>query len=199
MEELRKLKKRFKHLVVVVGGGPIARSYINAARVLKANRSLQDILGLEAAKLNARLLIAGLGGEAYPRPPDTLEEALEQTTTGRIVVAGGFQPGQSTAMVAALLAEAINASKLLVASTVDGVYDRDPRRYPNAKLLRRLKYYELRRVLQQSVEPGHYELLDYQAISILERSCIKCVVFNGLEPRRLLEALEERTGTIIEC
>ncbi len=195
---IRVLKSEGKQVVVVVGGGGLAREYIHAALVLGANKSYSDIIGIEAARLNARLLIAALGEEAYPEPPRTIFEALTAITTQRIVVCGGFQPGQSTSAVAALLAEALNANKLILATRVNGVYDKDPTRYGDAKLLRRLDYATLRRVLKVSSEPGRYELLDMLAIDIVERSRITVHVVNGSNPENILRAARnEEVGSII--
>ncbi|BEP16887.1 UMP kinase [Pyrofollis japonicus] len=196
---LRSLHQEGYRIAVVVGGGPTARKYIAAARSVGANRAFQDILGIEAARLNARLLAAALHPDAYPEPPRSIWEALEAAATGKIVVAGGFQPGQSTAGVAAVLAEALNADLLVVATTVDGVYTDDPRRNPQAQLIPRLSYERLREVLSQTVEPGRYELLDPLAITVLERSGIKTRIVNGLEPVNVYKAVHmEDVGSLVE-
>ena len=175
---------------VVVGGGGVARSYIEAARAAGlSNRGLLDMLGIEAARLNARLLAYLLQPLAHPEPPRSLWEAVERASTGRLVVAGGFQPGQSTAAVAALLAEALGAELLVLATTVEGVYTSDPRRDPSARLIPRLSYRELLRVMEQSVEPGRYELLDPLAVSILERSGIPTRVVDGSDPGNVERAV----------
>lgn len=199
--ELLSKVSRDKRLVVVVGGGGVARSYIEAARTLGLSRGLQDMLGIEAARLNARLLAYALGSKhACLHIPRSVGELLEAASYCRVVLLGGFQPGQSTAAVAAITAELLSAEKLVLATTVDGVYDRDPRRYPGAKLLSRLTYAELEKVLEQSVEPGRYELLDPQAIRVLERSCIETVVVNGLDPKNVEKAISgEPIGTIVTC
>jgi len=197
-EVLRRLHEEGYRLAVVVGGGPVARAYIAAAREAGANRALQDMLGIEAARLNARLLAAALHPDAYPEPPRSIWEALEAAATGRIVVAGGFQPGQSTAGVAALLAEALGADLLVLATTVDGVYTADPRRSPGAKLIPRLGYRDLHGVLEQSVEPGRYELLDPLALSIVERSGIRVRVVNGSDPENVARAARgEEVGSLV--
>ncbi len=191
---------RSHRVAVVVGGGRVAREYISAARSFGANRGLQDLLGIEASRLNARLLIAAMHPQAYPEPPRSLEEALRYISHSRIIVAGGFQPGQSTAAVAALLAEALDAEVLVLATTVPGVYTRDPRRHPDAKLIPRLTYTELRRVLEQSVEPGRYELLDPVALSILERSCITLRVVDGRNPENVARVAKgEDVGSTVTC
>ncbi|KSW10707.1 hypothetical protein CF15_07940 [Pyrodictium occultum] len=199
-EVLRLLSREGYRLAVVVGGGPVARAYIAAAEEAGAGKAFQDMLGIEAARLNARLLAAVLQPEAYPEPPRSLWEALEAAATGRILVAGGFQPGQSTAGVAALLAEALGAELLVLATTVEGVYTADPRRSPEARLIPRLSYGELRRVLEQSLEPGRYELLDPLALSIVERSRIPVRVVDGSDPWNVARAVRgEQVGSLIEA
>lgn len=199
-EVLRRLHGEGYRLAVVVGGGRVARDYIAAAGVVGVNRGLRDALGIEAARLNARLLAYALHPLAYPEPPRSLWEALEAAATGRIVVAGGFQPGQSTAGVAAVLAEAMGADILVLATTVAGVYTGDPRREPGARLLERLSYGELRRVLRQSVEPGHYELLDPLALSIVERSRIPVRVVDGSDPGNVARAVHgEEVGSLVSA
>lgn len=184
---------------IVVGGGEVARSYIRAAEEAGVGKGLRDLLGIEAARLNARLLAYAMQPVAYPEPPRSIWEALEAAATGRVVVAGGFQPGQSTAAVAALLTEALGAGLLVLATTVPAVYTGDPRRDPGARPIRRLSYRELREVLRQSVEPGRYELLDPLAIEILERSGIPTRVVDGGDPRNVERALRgEDVGTLVE-
>ena len=199
--ELLSRVSRGKRLAAVVGGGAVARSYIEAARRLGVSRGLQDMLGIEAARLNARLLAYTLGSKhACLHIPQSVGELLEAASHCEIVLLGGLQPGQSTAAVAAITAELLSAERLVLATTVDGVYDKDPRRHPDAKLLPRLTYTELEKVLEQSVEPGRYELLDPQAIRVLERSCIETVVVNGLEPKNVEKAVKgEHVGTIVIC
>jgi uridylate kinase len=185
-------------VAVVTGGGRTARLYIDAAGRLGANKSLQDLLGIEASRLNARLLIYALSDRAYPEPPRSLWEALEAFATGRIVVCGGFQPGQSTTAVAALLAEALSADLLVIATTVAGVYTADPQREPSAKLIPRLSYEEYRQVISQSVEPGRYELLDPLALMVVERSRIPVRVVDGSDPENVARAVRgEDVGSLI--
>ena len=197
-EELRRLYLEGYELAVVVGGGPVARSYIDAAERLGLNKSLQDLLGIEASRLNARLLIYALQPHSYPEPPRSLWEFLNAYSTGRIVVAGGFQPGQSTTGVAAVVAEAVGADLLVIATTVAGVYTADPRREPNAKLIPRLSYADYRRVISQSMEPGRYELLDPIALTIVERSRIPVRVVDGSDPSNITKAVRgEEVGSLI--
>jgi len=187
-------------VAVVTGGGEVARRYIAMARKGGASNTFQDLLGIYASRLNALLLISLIGDDAYPKVPSTVEEFLDAWRRHRVVVAGGFQPGQSTATVAALVAEAAGASVLLNAANIDAVYDDDPKRNPNARKIPTLTYDELERILKTSVVPGGYELVDPWSISILRRNCVTTYIFDGRRPEYAEEILRGgNPGSKITC
>ncbi|MEM4201009.1 MAG: UMP kinase [Nitrososphaerales archaeon] len=185
-------------LTVVTGGGKAARHYIDIATRLGADQATLDEIGTEASRINAKLLIITLGSLAYPYPPDTLEEAVKAVSTGKVVVAGGFQPGQSTNAVASLLAERLSASLFINATDVEGVYDKDPKRFRDAKLLKKVSVAELRRILEgSSTYAGTYELMDPLALKIIERSKIPTRIIK-CSPECIRGALVGRDiGTLI--
>ena len=186
-------------LHIVIGGGTIARSYISALSELGASNALKDYMGMLVTRANALVLIAALKGYAYSPVPTSYEGLLEALSSGKIVVCGGLQPGQSTLAVAAILAETINADYLLNATDVDGVYTSDPKRDPKARLLREVTIRELRSFLRRGTLPGTYPLFDDLALNIIERSRIKTIVFNGRRPENMLRiAHGERVGTLIK-
>jgi uridylate kinase len=118
-----------------------------------------------------------------------------------VVVVGGFQPGQSTAAVAALAAEASNSELMVLATNVDGVYERDPRLFKDAKLIPHLTTKELTQILEesQSNNAGGYELLDPVAIKILNRSKIRVIVMNYKRLGKVKEVLKgSEISTLIE-
>lgn len=160
--------------VIVAGGGPIARRYINHARSSGADESSLDELGIDISRLNAKLLIYALKHRAYPHPPTTLQEIRNAVDSGAIVVTGGLHPGHSTNGTAALIAEKIKASAFLNATDVAGVYDLDPNKYKDAKMYRRIELKKLRNMLvrKESIAGG-YDLMDILTLKIIERSKIK--------------------------
>ena len=82
--------------------------------------------------------MAALGDAAPQEIPDTYAQAARLAQPGRIVVMGGVAVGQTTDAVAALLAEYVHADKIIVATSVDGVYTADPEKDPAAKKLERM-------------------------------------------------------------
>jgi len=164
---------RKTQLVVVAGGGHIARHYINLARSLGVDEASLDELGIEVSRLNAQLLVYALGKQANPQIPKNLKEVVEAVGTGKIVVTGGLHPGQSTNATSVQIAEKINAGMFINATDVDGVYDADPKTHKNAKLLKTVKLRNLRNMLvHESTMAGAYDLMDIVALKVIERSRI---------------------------
>lgn len=160
--------------IIIAGGGNIARHYIAHARSSGADESTLDELGIEISRLNAKLLIYALKNKAYSHPPTTLQEVRHAVDDGLIVVAGGLHPGQSTNGTAALIAEKINAEQFLNATDVDGVYDRDPNKFKNAKKFKLIELKNLKNMLvHEDSLAGGYDLMDIVALKIIERSKIK--------------------------
>ena len=121
---------RSNRLIIVTGGGSIARKYIAAARELGASEFFCDQIGIHVSRLNARLLATVLREFAVQEIPETPDDLVGLLRSELAVVMGGLQPGQSTNAVAALAAEAMHADLLVNATKVDGAYTTDPRKDP---------------------------------------------------------------------
>ncbi len=195
---IKSLVKDGHSLVVVVGGGIPARTFISAARDLGASEAQCDWLGIKLARNNAELLCAGLGDIAYPKIVETLDELEVAVKIGKVVLMGGLIPGQSTNAVAALAAETVNAETLFNATNVEGVYDRDPKE-PGAKRFDTITIVELKKVLSGGgTKAGEYKLFDSVAIKVVERSKIPTVIFDGRNPDYLTRVFsDENIGTRI--
>jgi uridylate kinase len=176
--------------IVIAGGGNIARHYISHARSSGADESTLDELGIEISRLNAKLLIYALKNKAYSHPPTTLQEVRHAVDDGLIVVAGGLHPGQSTNGTAALIAEKVQAEQFLNATDVDGVYDKDPNKFKNAKKFRRIDLKNLKSMLvHEDSVAGGYDLMDIVALKIIERSKIKTRILKAT-PKNIESAIK---------
>lgn len=181
---------KFCQPVVIAGGGNIARHYISHARSSGADESTLDELGIEISRLNAKLLIYALKNKAYSHPPTTLQEVRHAVDDGLIVVAGGLHPGQSTNGTAALIAEKISAEQFLNATDVDGVYDKDPNKFKNAKKFKRIELKNLKNMLiHEDSIAGGYDLMDIVALKIIERSKIKTKILKA-DPKIIEKAIK---------
>jgi len=181
--ELRELSRTHR-LFVVTGGGRIARAYIEAGRSLGAPEAILDGLGIQATRINARLLMAALGIRDVERLPHSVEDAAK--SGGPIVVMGGTTAGHTTDAVAAELAQAVTAKRLVNATSVDGVYTADPAKDPAAKRLDRVSYERLVELAGEShTKAGPSIVFDPKAARVVARAKIPLAVVNG----RDLEAL----------
>jgi len=198
-ETLKKLRELGHRLIVVTGGGRVARTYIDAARRLGASEFTCDLLGIEVSRLNARLFIANMSEDAYPEPVTSLSMLLRAFETNKIVFLGGLQPGQSTNAVGVLSAEAVNADLFINATDVDGVYTADPEVDPTAKKLEIVRTDELlKMLLAKKLLAGSYALFDPVAIKLVERSKIPTRIIDGRNPANIEAAAKGKdVGTLI--
>ncbi len=190
--------KAENELFVVVGGGKPARDYINIARGLGASEALCDDVGIDVTRLNARLLITALGDSAYPKVPHNFAEALEYSASDKLVVMGGTEPAHSTDAVGSILAEFVGADLLINATSVDGLYNKDPQKYTDAVMFDEITASEMMDLLSnKDIKAGTYEFFDHTAIGIIKRSQIKTIILNGNNPQNLIKATFDKIGTTI--
>lgn len=185
-------------LGTVVGGGGIARQYIGAARELGANEIELDQIGIDATRLNARLLIAALGGRAAPSPPTDYEEAGAALRRGDLPVMGGVTPAQTTDAVSAALAEYVDADLLVFATSVPGVFSADPKKDEDAERYETLTASELVDVIANiEMSAGASAPVDLLAAKVIQRSGVRTVVLDGTDPTALDRAIRhgEHDGT----
>ena len=197
-EVLAETSRLYDWVAIVVGGGEIARKYISWGRELGLNESTLDVIGLRVAAVNASFLWAYFHGVAPPRIPTSIYEALEMLPIWRTIFVGGMQPAQSTTTVAALLAEALRADKLVIATDVDGVYNEDPKRNPAARKFDEVTVSELEQLFGKELIAGGYRLMDRLTLSIIKRSKVKVRVIAGKPAFNILRALRgDPVGTLI--
>jgi len=178
-------------LVLVAGGGENARTYISAARKLGAEESTCDLLGIQLTRANAELLRLALGSIASSKIPTTLSDLPHCVGSGKAVVMGGLQPGQSTNAVAALAAEITRAEILVNGTDVEGVYTEDPKKNPKAKIIRSVHVDKLLNwAMTGEVFAGRYELLDPLAIKIMQRAKIPTRYVSLVDPGNILATLQ---------
>lgn len=193
------LKLAKKHtLGIVVGGGQTARKAIKEARARGDNEAKCDYAGIEASRYNAAVVSQAMGIE--PLIPETILEAGKVLKTEGIVLMGGTEPGHSTDGVATLLGEYIDADLVIKITDVDGIYDKDPQKFKDAKMFKKLSIDELEKMtIGLSQEAGGYELFDMLAVKILKRSGIRSITLNGRDLGNLEKAIEGKdfVGTVV--
>jgi len=199
-------KDDYDTVIVICGGGLVAREYIKIARNFNKNEAFCDTIGIALSHINSKLIIASLGTMAYPLVPKSIEELSKAILFDKIVVMGGLQPGQSTTSVAFEVAEYIDAEVLVVLTDVKGIYDKDPNQYDDAKLVSQINYNQLQEIIlnqpgNKQAFAGEYRIFDLVSLQILKRSRIKVYLLSGKdlnEFRKFWSGNTKIVGTIIK-
>ncbi|MDX1748166.1 MAG: UMP kinase [Halobacteriales archaeon] len=184
----------------VVGGGGVARDYIEAARAHGANEIELDYVGIDVTRLNARLLIAAIEDPVVAQPPTDYPTAAEAMQAGETVVMGGVVPAQTTDAVSAALAEYVDADRLVYATSVDGVYDKDPATEDDATRFDQLTAGELvSHIAELEMTAGASAPVDVLAAKVIQRSGIETLVLDGTDPDGVERAIRsgEFEGTAV--
>ena len=187
---------------IVVGGGNIFRGLAAAARGM--DRATGDYIGMLATVMNGLALQDALERAGVPTrvmtaiamnevaEPYIRRRAIRHMEKGRVTifVAGTGNPYFTTDTAAALRAVEIGATVLLKATRVDGVYDADPLRHPDARRYTELTYAD---VLNERLA-----VLDATAVSLCMENDLPIIVFDLNQPDNVRRAaLGEQVGTLI--
>lgn len=181
------IRRNAKHIsCVVIGGGMIARIYINIIRGFHPNESIQDLIGVKVSRLNA-LTVASLVGPiaAYQGIPESMDDLLKikSVLPDKVVFLGGMEVGQSTTSVACEVTEALEATSLIIGTDVDGIYTKDPKKFDDAEKLAEITLDDAMKVLDlgntANQHAGEYRILDNVSIGIIGRSKIPVRIVKG--------------------
>ena len=186
-------------VAAVVGGGSLSRELIRTAKAMGLDEPAQDEVAILVSRLVAQLFVLKLGANGAGCVPTAVEDAAKLVEDGKVVVMGGLRPGMTTDAVAALLADSIKADLLVKATDQDGVFNRDPRKFPDAHLLDSLRFDDLDKLFEADRHrAGIHQILDPEAVRLLQKRRIKTVVVNGSKPENVLLAVKgEKVGTLI--
>ncbi|MDI6805784.1 MAG: UMP kinase [Candidatus Bathyarchaeia archaeon] len=197
---LKAIKKKGHDVTAVVGGGALAREFINVAKNLGLAEKAQDEIAISISRIFAQLFIKKLGKWGCESVPLTVVDAVKCVHEGKIAVVGGLKPGMTTDTVAALIAERLKADLLVKATDQEGVYNKDPKKYADAVKLERLRFEDLPKFFAENRhKAGIHQIIDPEAVKILKRRRVKLVVVNGFNPNNVLLAVKgESVGTVIE-
>ncbi|MBL8079816.1 MAG: UMP kinase [Anaerolineales bacterium] len=189
-------------VAVVIGAGNLWRGKQGLEHGME--RATADYMGMLATVMNAMSLMDALERQGvYTRVLSAIEmraiaepyirrRAVRHLEKGRVVIfgAGTGNPFFSTDTAAALRATEIDANVVIKATKVDGVYDSDPKKNPNAKKFDSLSYIE---VLNRRLE-----VMDSTAISLCMENNVPILVLNLWDTTALIGALYgEKVGTLV--
>ncbi len=188
-----------RKLIIVCGGGGLARDYQAALREVVTEPRSDDLdwVGVAATRVNGELL-----RRVFHRW--CVEDLVTDPTAvavfaGRVMMAAGWKPGFSTDNDAVVLAQRFSADTLVNLSNVAKVYSDDPKKNPAAQPMDRLSWKEMLAIVGGEWTPGKNTPFDPTAARAAAQSHIKVVFAEGRDLANLSHILEGRefTGTTI--
>jgi len=200
--QIREVREMGVDVVIVVGGGNIFRGLQGSEKGIE--RATGDYMGMLGTVINALALQDALEKQGVPTrvqsaiamsqvaEPFIRRRAVRHLEKGRVVIFGGGtgNPYFSTDTTAALRAAEVGADVILKATKVDGVYDSDPKKNPNAKRFDQISYLE---ALQKQLK-----VMDSTAFSLCLDNKMPIIVFNMFEDGNLTRVVRgEKVGTLV--
>jgi uridylate kinase len=201
-EEIAEVHRAGVEIGIVIGGGNFFRGAAAAARQM--DRVQADTIGMLATIINCLAMQDALEKQGVPTrvmtaihmnqvaEPYIRRRALRHLEKGRIVLFGGgtSNPFFSTDSAGSLRALEIGAQILAKATSVDGVYDKDPRKHPDAVRFDRVSYDE---VLARNLG-----VMDASAVAMCRDNNLPIIVFNLTERGNIMRmSMGEPVGTLI--
>jgi len=198
-EEIEKVRELGVEVAIVVGGG----NFFRGRSAEHIDRATADYMGMLATVINSLALQSVLEKRGIPTrvqsaiemrqiaEPYIRRRAIRHLEKGRVVIfaCGTGNPFFSTDTAAALRAAEIDAEAILLAKKVDGVYDSDPKKNPNAKKYDFITYLD---VINQRIE-----VMDSTATSMCMDNEIPILVFELAKGNILKAVMGENIGTIV--
>ena len=192
-KEIKKIYKENYQICLIIGGGNIYRGIKGAAEGI--DRSTSDYMGMLATIMNALSMQSILETAKVPTrvqsaismsqiaEPYIRRKAIRHLEKNRIVIfaAGTGNPFFSTDTAAALRASEMNCSMIIKATKVDGIYDKDPVKFEDAKFYEKISYTE--------VLGNDLKVMDSTAISLAKESKIPILITNINKENSVLNAI----------
>ena len=201
-EQIREVRELGVQIVVVIGGGNIFRGLPGSERGIE--RATGDYMGMLATVINSLALqdaLEKVGVATRVQTAITMSQiaepfirrrAVRHLEKGRVVIFGGGtgNPYFSTDTAAALRANEIGAEVILKATKVDGVYDSDPKKNPDAKRFSQISYID---ALQKQLK-----VMDSTAFALCMDNKMPIIVFDLFRAHNLKRVvLGEKVGTLV--
>ncbi len=197
--------KKGKQFAIVTGGGYTAREYIQAARkITKVTLDDQDWIGIHATRINAHLIKTIFRKYAHskinknPRVKEDLNNYFARREG--IMIAAGWRPGWSSDLVATIIAERLKAKKLINLSNIEYVYNKDPKKFSDAEIIKKIDWKNFRKIVGNKWSPGLNAPFDPIASQLAEKNELEVIITNGKNLKNLKNIFSNKNfqGTIIK-
>jgi uridylate kinase len=198
--EIKKVYEKGVQIAIVIGGGNIFRGV--QAEKSGMDRVHGDYMGMLATVINSMAIQSALEGMSVPTrlqsaikmeqicEPFIRRRAIRHLEKGRVVIfgSGTGNPYFTTDTAAALRAIEIQANVILKGTRVDGVYDKDPEKFPDARKFEEISY--------QQAYDLNLKIMDLTAFTLCKENKLPIVVFDMNKENNLLKLINgEKIGT----
>ena len=194
--EIKKIYKKKYQICLIIGGGNIFRGIKGASEGI--DRSTSDYMGMLATVMNGLSLQSSLEKINIPTrvqsaiemsqiaEPYIRRRAIRHLEKNRIVIfaAGSGNPFFSTDTAASLRASELDCEFIIKATKVDGIYDKDPNKNINAKLIKNISY--------NDVINKNLKIMDITAISLAKDTKIPIYITNIFKKDSLINVLNNK-------
>lgn len=191
--------KKGKRFMIIVGGGKTCRNYQNAlSKTINATTADLDWIGIYSTHLNAELVRMSFGDIAAEKI--VVDPSILPSLSHSVIVGAGWKPGWSTDYDAVMMAEQLGAKKIINLSNIEYVFDKDPKKYKDAKLITNSSWADFRAILPKEWSSGLNSPFDPVAAEKAESLKIEVAIMNGRNIENLKSYLngEKFLGTVIK-
>lgn len=197
---LLKYSKTYK-FVIVVGGGKVARMYMNPLSKEGLSEKEVCLTGIRITRLNARFLHKFFGKNPSSKIPKSLNDIKSILSKNNIIFAGAlrYKSDNTSDGTAANIASFLK-TEFINLTNVKGLYYKDPRIHKNAKFIPNISFNEFYKMANKiKFKPGQHFVLDQSASRIIKKEKIKTIILNGNNIKNLENYLKGNKfiGTVI--
>ena len=190
---------------IVVGGGSPAREGINLIKPIIEDLESLDRVGIAATRFNATIIrevFFKSGIDINSTIPKNIDEAIEIFKRHNVLIMGGTNPGHTTDAVAIRLAISYGASKCIIATNVNKVFEEDPKINPDAKSYDFISLKELKRIVgpAEHSKAGYSQVVDPIGVDDALKNGLTLNVLDGRDADLIGKCLdgEDFRGTVIQ-
>lgn len=193
------IQKDFRFFLVA-GGGKIARLYRDAAKKVIGEVSNEDLdwLAIHLTRVNGHLLRTIFQDIAHPRIIENYHKKLRNWKEP-VVIGAGWKPGWSTDYDAVILARDYGANTIINLSNIYYVYDKDPKKFKEAKPIKKITWEELESIVGDKWVPGLNTPFDPIATQLAKKLNLTVIITNGKDFNNLQNIFEGKKfkGTVV--
>ncbi len=172
---INKISKNNK-IIIITGGGKTARNYITPLEHERFDMKSRSLIGIMATRINARLLASIFNIKKIPEKMIELKRIFKRKN---LVVSGAldFHPGMTSDGTAADVAQVIKADLLINITNVEGLYNKDPRKFKNAKFISNISFKDFfKKTKKIRFKAGQHFVLDSIAAKLIMKNKIKTII-----------------------